>query len=321
VTVESTLSKLRRFIALFSSTAAAMLLTSAACATGVSRVPGAETHNTATQVKIGTVVKDCAECPEMVAVPQVGHTAESPGKILYVARYELTWREYVRSVRAGACEALHWRELDGDPWPPSFLYMQEDSPLNSDHPVTGVRLKDFNCYVAWLKSKSGKTYRVPTGPEWVHFTLAGAKTRYPWGNDLEFDKAMLWYIRGGGRPNFLLYDRDRLLKKFGYPRRNEMRDVVKWESLWPVGGFPPNAWGLYDVIGNAAETTSEMMPPSPGCVKLYGVARCRAFVGRGSSSGLEWVLKNPSARNLVLVEDSVSAEGTSTDQGYRLVRD
>jgi hypothetical protein len=273
------------------------------------------------RMNVGAVFKDCPECPEMVAVPQVGHTVESPGKVFYVARYELTWREYIRSVRSGACEALHWMDLNGEPWPPKFLYMQEDSPLNTDHPVTGMRPKDFQCYVAWLKSKDGKTYRMPTGPEWLHFARAGAHSRYPWGSDLAYDKAMLSSIQGGGRQDLRLYDYDRLVKKYGDQRREQYRESIKYNGLWPVGNFPPNAWGLYDVIGNATEITSEILPPMSGCAKLYGPDRCRAYAGRGSKNYLDWVLKDPTNRDLFTPKERVAVEISGTEQGYRLVRD
>ena len=83
--------------------------------------------------------------------------------------------------------------------------------------------------VDWLSEQTGFTYRLPSVVEWEHAARAGADTAYWWGTELEKN------------------------------RTNCSECGTKWSRIQtaPVGSFPPNPWGIYDMHGNVSEFTQD----------------------------------------------------------------
>jgi serine/threonine protein kinase/formylglycine-generating enzyme required for sulfatase activity len=105
---------------------------------------------------------------------------------------------------------------------PSFRQTPSD-------PAVNVSWEDSRAFCAWLtevEQKAGRlnskqSYRLPTDAEW---SLAAGDTKYPWGNQ--------WPPpRGCGNYSASLH-------------------VDDYKFTSPVGSFPPNATGLYDMGGN-----------------------------------------------------------------------
>ncbi|CAL1521041.1 SUMF1/EgtB/PvdO family nonheme iron enzyme [Chitinophaga sp. MM2321] len=82
-------------------------------------------------------------------------------------------------------------------------------------------------YCKWLYAKTGVFYRLPTAAEWEYACRAGATTAYPFGNDESQLKDYAWY-KGNSE-----------------------------EKYHKVGQLKPNAWGLYDMLGNMGEWTMD----------------------------------------------------------------
>ncbi len=80
-------------------------------------------------------------------------------------------------------------------------------------------------YCKWLYKKTGVFYRLPTEAEWEYACRAGAAAAYPYGNDETALSQYAWY--SGNSSN----------------------------KYHPVKQLQPNAWGLYDMLGNVAEWT------------------------------------------------------------------
>lgn len=89
---------------------------------------------------------------------------------------------------------------------------------NDNEPVTCVTWQDAKDYVAWLSEKTGRPFRLLTEAEYEYAARAGSTTAYYCGDQVTFSDA-----------------------NFG--RHYGSRAV-------PGGTFAPNAWGLYDMIGN-----------------------------------------------------------------------
>ena len=109
-----------------------------------------------------------------------------------------------------------------------------------DHPVVCVSWNDAAEFCKWLSHKEGKLYRLPTEAEWEYACRAGTTTRYACGDDPEsWPKRPTWPT----------------------PRsRTEAPKLVPtiaasdgYLFTAPVGRFRPNAFGLYDMHGNAWE--------------------------------------------------------------------
>src|SRR5262249_46078102 len=96
-----------------------------------------------------------------------------------------------------------------------------------DHPVVCVSWNDARAFCEWLSQKEGKKYTLPTEAQWEYCCRAGSQTKFGFGDDDEELTEHAWFILNSG-----------------------MRSH-------PVGEKKPNAWGLYDLHGNAWEWTGD----------------------------------------------------------------
>lgn len=102
-----------------------------------------------------------------------------------------------------------------------------------DHPVVHVALRDAEAYVAW----AGKA--LPTEAEWEFAARGGLDgAEYAWGDD----------FAPAGRRMANTWQGD-------FPHFNTATGPDKRTT--PVGAFPPNGYGLFDMIGNVWEWTSD----------------------------------------------------------------
>ncbi len=107
-----------------------------------------------------------------------------------------------------------------------------------EHPVVNVSWNDAVAFCKWLSRKEEKTYRLPTEAEWEHACRAGTKTRYYSGDDPET------LAKVGN-----VADATVAAKFPGWDWTIKASDGYVFTA--PVGRFRPNAFGLYDMHGNA----------------------------------------------------------------------
>ena len=101
------------------------------------------------------------------------------------------------------------------------------------HPVVQVAWEDVETYARW----AGKD--LPTEAEWELAARGGLQgAEFAWGDELN----------PAGRQLANTWQGE-------FPLENELLDGFEWTA--PVGSFPPNGYGLYDMTGNAWEWTSD----------------------------------------------------------------
>ncbi len=123
-----------------------------------------------------------------------------------------------------------WRWIPGTSWrhpfgPDSTV---EDKP---DHPVVQVAYPDAAAFARW----AGR--RLPTEAEWEYAARAGSASTYAWGEEEQPGGVLMANTWQGA-----------------FPYRND--GALGWAGTSPVGAFPPNDWGLVDMIGNVWEWTA-----------------------------------------------------------------
>lgn len=116
------------------------------------------------------------------------------------------------------------------------------------HPVMCVSWDDANAYLQWLSNTTGKHYRLPTDAEWEYAARAGSTSKYGVGNNEKIlcDYANIWDASG-----LRAFVRD---KKY-QPKTMPCDDGAEYTQI--VGSYKPNAFGVYDMLGNVSEWTQD----------------------------------------------------------------
>lgn len=131
-------------------------------------------------------------------------------------------------------EIYSWQEWAN--WKKPNKYQDNED----NHPVTCVSWNDAQEYIIWKDRKEGQSYRFPTEAEWEYAARGWTQTRNYWGNDKD---DVCKYAN--------VADRTLLLNGDLWNNKHECSDGYAFVS--PVGKFQPNAYGLYDMMGNVSE--------------------------------------------------------------------
>lgn len=153
------------------------------------------------------------------------------------------------------------------------------------HPVMCVSWDDATAYLTWLSQQTGKKYRLPTEAEWEYAAGAGSTAKYFFGND---DKSICQYGNAFDESGMRAFVRDKEYKK----RDMMCDDGAEYTTV--VGMYKPNAFGLYDTIGNISEWVEDCDhenyegAPTDGSAwiseKCYMRSRKGSTYGQGESS-------------------------------------
>ena len=114
-----------------------------------------------------------------------------------------------------------------------------------DHPVLNVTYNDALAMARWLSKQEGVTYRLPTEAEWEYACRAGSNTQYPNGNAPLGLLKIANVFDEDTAANWTRWREFALTGHGGYP------------FTAPVGSFAPNAFGVYDMLGNAWEWVAD----------------------------------------------------------------
>ena len=220
---------------------------------------------------------------DMVPIPAgtfvMGSPASEPGrnadegpqhkvtlKAFYIGAKEVTWAEYdefafsidlQRKRKLGLTGPKDAGDVVSRPTPP---YADESWGWGKDaQPVIGITHYSATKYCEWLSARTGKKYRLPTEAEWEYAARAGTTTAYSFGDDAASVADYAWLKANS-------------------------------EEQPHVGGQKkPNAWGLFDVHGNAAEWTRD----------LYDAGVLRQVAGRQPGQRHQGAVPARGARRVV----------------------
>jgi formylglycine-generating enzyme required for sulfatase activity len=161
-----------------------------------------------------------------------------------------------RAFHLGACEVTNAQFEQFDP-AHKKLRGRAGASKDDDDPVVFVEWEQARAFCDWLSKKEGKPYRLPTEAEWEYACRAGTTTTFHTGDALTVEQANLGWSADG----------------------KEKTATV------PVGRYKPNAWGLYDMHGNAAEWCQDWYGPYDAGDQSDPVGRADGYarVVRGGS--------------------------------------
>jgi len=171
--------------------------------------------------------------------------------------------------------AACWREPMGPQGPKAA-----DLP---SHPVTQISGSDAAAYCKWIGG------RLPALDEWEAAARAGVRTPYPWGAKFIKGHANIW--------NGATHHKEATGDGYTYTA--------------PIRSYPPNAWGLYDVIGNVFEYCADL--PS-----TYRERKDTLVSGRGGS----WWCSAETCHSYNLVDiGRMNRHASLPNQGFRVAFD
>ena len=236
-------------------------------------------------VRPGQIIKDCADCPELVVIPagsfEMGSNENADERPVH--------RINVPSFLIGKTEVTQgqWKAVMGSN-PSSF------SQCGDDCPVERVSWYDAQEFAQRLSRKTGKQYRLPSEAEWEYAARAGSTTRWSYG-DSEYQLGdHAWYI-------------------------TNVKSRLSEDKTQRVGQKKPNAFGLYDMHGNVWEWVEDCWhgnyagAPTDGSAWTTGCSDNRRVLRGGSWSGSPAILRSAN-RNRGTPDNRIS------DGGFRLAR-
>jgi len=210
-------------------------------------------------------------CPQMVVVPAGSFTMGAPDSqtvsnpgVQQLVRQVPVSTEPRHLVTITAAFAVSKYEVTFDEWDTSVAngncgQIDDFGFGREQRPAIGVSWEGAKCYVTWLSKVTGKQYRLLSEAEYEYAARAGSLTAFPWGDQV-----------GNNNAN---------CKDCG----------SKWDALMtaPVGSFPPNAFGLYDMVGNVFEWVEDCWhgnyAAAPGDGSPWLISDCGKRVIRGGS--------------------------------------
>ena len=155
----------------------------------------------------------------------------------WMQAHEVTWDEYRLFMFANqAGEIAHKDDVVDGVSRPTRPYVEMSFGMGiNGFPAISMTQHAANKYAEWLSAKTGEFYRLPTEAEWEYACRAGATTPYYFGSDASKLGEYAWYSANSGG---------------------------KYQK---VATKKPNAWGLYDMLGNVMEWTLDQYKPyKPG---------------------------------------------------------
>jgi formylglycine-generating enzyme required for sulfatase activity len=208
-------------------------------------------HAGRAQQRPGTAFRDCNECPEMVVIPAGSFMMGSPpsefGRFYNESPQHRVTIDYDFAMgKFPVTRAEYARFVAESKYDAGYYWRSPDVLRDDNYGAGNVSWKDAKAYVRWLSKKSGYTYRLPSEAEYEYGERARTTTADWWGNDAS---AVCSYTE------------------------------CNHDGIGPVGSYPANTFGLYDMAGNVEEWTEDCWHYNYDGAPTDGTARTNGWFG------------------------------------------
>ncbi len=231
-------------------------------------------------------LRDDSREPAMVRIPegwfwmgcQTGRDDEPPVHRVWIDAFELAAYQVTNADYARFLAATHH---------PQPLFWEDPNLNHPQQPVVAPSWFDAVAYCEWLSKMTGRRYRLPTEAEWERAARGGVESKlYPWGDALP-------------------------------------ESLPDYASRWktgpePVGLYPPNAYGLYNIGDNVHEWCADWYDPNYYARSPERNPQGPADGRRRASRGGSWRHHIKVAR--VAARSSIPPEFKYADYGLRVAR-
>ncbi|MCO5087241.1 MAG: SUMF1/EgtB/PvdO family nonheme iron enzyme [Methylobacteriaceae bacterium] len=242
----------------------------------------------------GDTLRECrVDCPEMIIIPAGRFSMGSPPGEADRYDNESPRHEVVLPRRLAVARTA----VTNDQWNACVTMgvcraVEAEGADAGGKPVVNVSWDDARTYASWLSGMTGRNYRLLSEAEWEYAARAGSSTAYYWGDDVGEGHAV---CDGCG---------------------------TEWDSLGAarVARLKPNAFGLYDMAGNAYQWVADCShdtyvgAPTNGAVWTEN-GDCKKRMARGGS----WADNAGFARAAARM--TLDADVESRVVGFRVARD
>ncbi|PBI99411.1 formylglycine-generating enzyme family protein [Pseudomonas sp. ACN5] len=255
----------------------------------------------------GKVFKDCRNCPEMVVLPAGTFTMGTPDdevgrepdegpmhevtfdKPFAMSRYQITadeWNQYMKETGITL--------PDGDTRPGRACTNGKPSyPQGPRQPAVCMNFAEVSAYVAWLSMKTGQHYHIVSEAQREYAARGGSTGAFPFPFDPGTEYSIATHANTYGPT-----------------------DGYSYSS--PVGSYPANAFGLYDMHGNVYEWIADCYHPdyvgAPTDGSAWTEPDCDTLRIRGNDWGEAPVFSRSGNRN------DIDPQTRGDWIGFRVVR-
>lgn len=264
-----------------------------------------------------TSFTDCGDCPEMVRLSAGRFMMGSPlsetarkqtegepravalQRAFAIGRYEISVEQYRAFLRAtgdkapSSCQIVVSFDV-GDRIKvvqDASFEAQPNYEVSDKHPAGCISWHDAQSYVAWLRRRTGKPYRLPTEAEWEYAARAGTSTQFSFRDN---EKDLCSHARFAD-----------LATPFSWRNICRAPEGTKLGAT-PIGSFKPNAFGLHDMHGNVWEWVEDCWTSNAAEIPTDGSAYvrpglCEVGVVRGGSWAAGAFRLRSAARDLLQI--------------------
>jgi len=243
----------------------------------------------AARLQPGTAFRDCRNCPEMVVLPGGQFSMGSPyQQPMHSPDESPVHRVTIRSIAMGRFDVTF------DDWDTCIRARRcHDVTLPLDYkggrgrwPIIAMSSAEAIGYAAWLSEITHQTYRLPSEAEWEYAARAGTTSPFYTGSTITHEQANFGNFNPG---------------------------------IEPVGVYPPNGFGLYDMAGNASQLVVDCFNGSyvgaPQDGSAWTTGDCKRQIIRGGNYYMDMSAVRSASRS-----DAI-AEWPAPHLGFRVVRE